>query len=64
MIVQARRWTGVVRHDAVQQAVAAMAHYGAARALVVTSSDYSEHAVTVANSNGVTLWNRATWRPS
>jgi hypothetical protein len=26
---------------------------------VVTSSDYSQDAVTVANSNGVTLWNRA-----
>jgi restriction system protein len=60
MIVQARRWTGLVRHDAVQHAVAAMTHYGAARALVVTSSDYSEQAVTVANSNGVTLWNRVT----
>ncbi len=60
MVVQARRWTGVVRHHAVQQAVAAKAHYGAARALVVTSSDYSQDAVIVANSNGVTLWNRAT----
>ena len=60
MVVQARRWSKLVNHDAVQHAVAAMAHYGAARALVVTSSDYSEHAITVANSNGVTLWNRAT----
>lgn len=60
MIVQARRGSGLVRHDTVQRAVAAMAHYGAARALVVTSSDYSEDAVTVANSNGVILWNRAT----
>lgn len=60
MVVQARRWSRLVNHDAVQHAVAAMAHYGAARALVVTSSDYSDHAVTVAKSNGVTLWNRAT----
>ena len=60
IIVQARRWTGLVRHDSVQQAVAAMARFGVARALVVTSSDYSEQAVSVANSNGVTLWNRAT----
>ena len=59
MIVQARRWNGVVRPDAVQRAVAAMARYGAARALVVTPSDYSREAVTVANSNGVTLWNRS-----
>lgn len=60
IIVQARRWTGLVRHDSVQQAVAAMARFGVARALVVTSSDYSEQAVSAANSNGVTLWNRAT----
>jgi Restriction endonuclease/DnaJ domain len=60
IIVQARRWTGLVRHDSVQQAVAAMARFGVARALVVTSSEYSEQAVSVANSNGVTLWNRAT----
>lgn len=60
MIVQARRWNGVVRHDAVQQAIDAMTRYRAPRALVVTSSDYSQHAVTVANSNGVILWNRAT----
>lgn len=58
-VVQVKRWTGVVGHDAVQQAAVAKAHYGAARALVVTSSNYSQHAVTVANSNGVTLWNRS-----
>jgi DnaJ domain/Restriction endonuclease len=58
-IVQVRRWTGVVRQDAVQQAADAKAHYGAGRALVVTSSNYSEQAVTAANSNGVTLWNRS-----
>ena len=57
-IVQVKRWTGVVRHEAVQEAAVAKAHYGAARALVVTSSNYSQQAVTVANSNGVTLWNR------
>ena len=28
--------------------------------LVVTSSDYSQDAVTAANSKGVILWNRAT----
>jgi hypothetical protein len=59
MIVQTRRWNSLVRPDAVQQAIAAMARYGAVRALVVTSSDYSRDAVAVASSNGVTLWNRA-----
>jgi HJR/Mrr/RecB family endonuclease len=58
-VVQVKRWHGVVHHDAVQQAAFAMAHYGVARALVVTSSNYSEYAVTVANSSGVTLWNRS-----
>ena len=58
IIVHANGSTGVVRDDAVQEAMAAMAMYGAARALVVTSSDYSQNAVTVAHSNGVTLWNR------
>jgi restriction system protein len=60
IIVQASRWTGLVSQDAVQQAIAAMARYRATRALVVTSSDYSQHAVAVANSNGIKLWNRAT----
>jgi hypothetical protein len=45
-IVQVRRWTGVVRQDAVQQAADAKVHYGAGRALVVTSSNYSQQAVT------------------
>ena len=58
-VVQVKRWTGMVGHDAVQQAAVAKAHYGASRALVVTSSNYSQDAVTVANSNGVTLWNRS-----
>src|SRR6201999_3134784 len=57
-IVQARRWNSVVRDDAVYQAVAARARYGAARALVVTSSSYSPDAVAVASSSGVELWNR------
>jgi curved DNA-binding protein CbpA len=59
IIVQARRRNGVVRHETVQQAVAAMARYGATRGMVVTPSNYSKDAVTVASSNGVTLWNRA-----
>jgi DnaJ domain/Restriction endonuclease len=60
MIVHVRRWTDVVRHDVVQQAAVAMAHYGAARALVVTPSNYSPDAITVANSKGVVLWDGAT----
>ena len=47
-------------HDAVEQAVAAMGRYGVARALVVTSSEYSRDIVAGASSSGVGLWNRAT----
>ena len=50
----------MVRSDSVQRAVVAKAHYGVSRVLLVTSANYSEDAVTAANSNGVTLWNRAT----
>jgi restriction system protein len=58
-IVQVQHWNGMVRHEAVHQAVVAKTRYGVARALVVTSSNYSADAVAEANSNGVTLWNRA-----
>lgn len=58
VVVQAKRWTGVVRHDAVQQAVAAVAHYGATSAMVITTSTFSAHARTLARSNRVVLWDR------
>lgn len=59
-VVEVRRRTGVVRPDAVRRAVVARKRYGVPGALVVTSSNYSKDAVSAANSNGVTLWNRAT----
>lgn len=58
-IVQAKRWADVVRHGAIQEAVAAKAHYGATDAMVVTSSTFSQHAIALAGSNGVELWDRA-----
>jgi len=58
-VVQAKRWVGTVRHDAVQQAVAAMAHYRATHSMVVTTSTFSGHARALAQSNGVILWDRA-----
>jgi curved DNA-binding protein CbpA len=59
-IVQLKRWSGVVSSEAVQRAMVAKAHFGVSRVLMVTSSNYSEQAVMAANSNGITLWNRAT----
>lgn len=58
-VVQAKRWSGTVRHDAVQEAVTAMGHYRANSAMVVTTSDFSEHARQLAQSNGVVLWDRS-----
>ena len=57
-IVQAKRWAGLVRHEAVQEAVAAMALYGAVHTMVVTQSTFSQHATTLARSNNVVLWDR------
>ncbi len=56
IVVQAKCYSSVVRHDAVQQIVAAKAHYKASGAMVVTTSSFSSHAVSLANSNEVTLW--------
>ncbi len=59
-IVQLKRWSGVVSSDAVQRAMMAKARFGVSRVIMVTSSNFSEQAVMAANSNGITLWNRAT----
>jgi restriction system protein len=59
-VVQARRWADLVRHGAVQQVVAAKASCGATHAILITSSSFSDHAITLAKSNNVTLWDRAT----
>ncbi len=58
--MQVQRRFATVTHEAVQQAVAAMDRFRATRALVVASSSYSQRAITLADSSGVTLWNRST----
>jgi len=58
-VVQVRGGTGVVRDDAVQRAIVARNRYRARWALLVTSSHFSERAVSVASTNGVALWDRA-----
>jgi hypothetical protein len=57
-VVQVRGGTGVVRDDAVQRAVVAKNRYSARWALLVTSSNFSERAVSLASASGVALWNR------
>lgn len=58
IVVQAKRYKNNVGLKAVQEIYTAMNHYKAAEAWVVTNSDYTEQAYTLARSNGVKLINR------
>jgi restriction system protein len=58
IVVQAKRYKNNVGLKAVQEIYAAMNHYKATEAWVVTNSDYTEQAYTLAKSNGVKLINR------
>jgi restriction system protein len=57
-IVQAKRWKKSVGVDAIQQAVAAKSMYQATAAMVVTNNWFTAQARTLAQSNGVELWDR------
>ena len=48
----------MVRHLAVQEAVAAKAMYKATGAMVVTTAGFSPHAAKLARANDVELWDR------
>lgn len=58
IVVQAKRYLGTLGLDAVQQASAARLHYGAVRAIVVTTSDFTASARALAQTTGVELWGR------
>lgn len=58
IVVQAKRYSKNVGIKAVQEAQAAIAHYGASEAWVVTNSDYTAAAYDLAKSNRVRLINR------
>ncbi len=55
-VVQAKQWQKAVGPHAVQEVVAAKAHYGASQALVITTSHFTPAAFTLARDNGVVLW--------
>jgi len=57
-VVQAKRWGRPVGVKAVQEIVAARAHYKAHEALVATNSSFTQQAITLAKSNHVELWDR------
>lgn len=67
LVVQAKRSARTVGVRAVQEAVAARAYYGAARAMVVTNATFSEPAQRLAAQTGVDLVDRfglAQWLQS
>ncbi|MHB8319392.1 MAG: restriction endonuclease [Acidimicrobiales bacterium] len=57
-VVQAKRSTAPVGHRAVQEAVGAIAPYGANGAMVVTNATFTAHAQALASANRVILWDR------
>jgi hypothetical protein len=58
IVVQAKRYVGTLGLEAVQEASAARLHYGAVRAIVVTTSTFTGPAQTLAQTTGVELWDR------
>jgi restriction system protein len=58
IVVQAKRYVGTLGLDAVQEASAARLHYGAVRAIVVTTSAFTGPAQNLAQTTGVELWDR------
>lgn len=57
-VIQAKRWKQKVSIDAVQQIVAAVKHYKAHKALVITNNFFTSNAIELAKSNQVELWDR------
>lgn len=56
--VQAKRWSKTIGVKAVQEAVAAKGMYRCAEALVVANRTFTRQARTLAEANGVMLWDR------
>lgn len=56
--VQARRYTGTIGNDAIQQVVASLKFYDCERALVITTSKFTKAAEKLAEANHVELWDR------
>lgn len=57
-IVQAKRYNHTVGIGAVQEIISARAHYGVYGAIVVTSSEFSKEAQTLAKENDIMLADR------
>ncbi len=58
IVIQAKNWTNNVGNSAIQEIVAAVRHYQANKAMVISSSGFTLSAIDLAESNGVELWDR------
>lgn len=57
--VQAKCWHTLVGEKAVQEVVASMKVHNCTKAMVITNNFFSWHAMQLAKTNGVDLWNRS-----
>ncbi len=57
-VAQLKRYSSKLDQDAVRQAVAAKAKYGAVRAMVITNNYFYPAAIELARVNQVELWDR------
>lgn len=57
-VVQAKRYSNKVPNKAIQEVVAAIAHYKADKGMVVTTSGFTRSAIELARSNNVELIDR------
>jgi len=56
--VQAKNWSANVGNSAIQEVVSSLKVYKAQRGMVITSSYFTNQAMTLADHNHVELWNR------
>jgi HJR/Mrr/RecB family endonuclease len=57
-VVQAKKYSGSVTNKAIQEIVASKKHYGAEKAMVVTTGMFTKSAIELAKSNKVELWDK------
>lgn len=58
--IQVKRYSGLVKADAVRQVVTALRKYNCSRAMVITNSSYSKVAIELARTNHCLLIDRGT----
>jgi hypothetical protein len=58
-VIQAKNWTANVGNSGIQAAAAAIKHYNAHKAIVISSSGFTINAIELAHSNNVELWDRS-----